>query len=58
LNIIDVYYSVFYDFGTQGNQPNKVYKSNALDILHNAQNSDINLLPRHVNSAKITDFIP
>lgn len=52
LDTNDVYYSVFYDFG------NKIYKSNAQEILHNARKSDINLLDRHVNSAKTTEFKP
>jgi hypothetical protein len=52
LDTNDVYYSVFYDWG------NKVYKSNAQEILHNARKSDINLLPRHANSARTTEFKP
>lgn len=52
LDTNDVYYSVFYDFGKS------VYKSNAQEILHNARKSDINLLPRHANSARKTDFKP
>ena len=52
LDTNDVYYSVFYDYGCS------VYKSNAQEILHNARKSDINLLPRHANSARKTDFKP